>query len=384
VSGPLRIARAAASPLVVVIVILLAAWLTLHHAVGQLDVRFFRFSRDGIRGLVLYRQGRYTEAARAYRASFRSRFVMKYPEDAAGAQAVVGGDEATAIRWARLSLMLVPSALEPRVTLAEVAVDRGDFAAARATLDEVLARQPDHLDALYLSAVVAARLGDQGAAIERLNHGLIRHMAPAGRPLTLWRVVELIGDLQALPEAKRPLCLLAHLHRYLRIYDPSQADAVVANAQAAIARGDRPAEAWVSIAIVRAKQHRVDEAVAAMHTALTLDPRQTDAALWLSGDAGIRSDLLEQQRLARVAFEARPTDPYVLSLVDDLLVTKLGDHHGVIALMERALAVDPEYVPAHERLAAAALRVGDRALARRHQAIAARLAASRPRDDEDE
>ena len=369
--------RAPLSRTVVVVALALGAWVALDRLVGDLDVAFFPASRAGFRGLILYQRGRYAEAARAYRDSLRGKYRASYADDPAGALAVAGGDFGTAGRWAGLTLALVPSALEPRITLAEVALERGDLAAAGPMLDEVLRRRPDHLDALYLSALVQARRGDIDGAIERLNHGLVRSGVTASRPVLLWRVLELVGELEALPEARRPACLLAHLLRYVRIYDPAQAARITAHARAAIARGDRSADAWLSIGIVEARLDRPDAATEAMRTSLALDPRQADAAAWLARDAWLRYDVVERQRMVHAAFSARPTDPYFMGYVDEVLVQSLGDHHGVARLMERALAVDPDYAAAHQRLAAAALRLGDHERAGRHRDIAARLFARR-------
>lgn len=370
-------ARAALSRTVVIVALALGAWVAMDRLVGDLDVAFFPASRAGLRGLILYQRGRYAEAARAYRDSLRGTHRAGYADDPAGASAVAVGDLGTAGRWARLTLDLVPSALEPRVTLAEVALERGDLATAGTMLDEVLRRRPDHLDALYLSALVQARRGAIDGAIERLNRGLVRSGVTASRPVLLWRVLELIGELEGLPEARRPACLLAHLLRYVRIYDPAQAARITAHARAAIARGDRSADAWLSIGIVEARLGRPDAATEAMRTSFALDPRQAEAAAWLAHDAWLRHDVLARQRMVHAAFSARPTDPYFMGYVDEVLVRGLGDHHGVARLMERALAVDPDYVAAHERLAAAALRLGDHQRAGRHRDIAERLAARR-------
>jgi len=369
--------RAAMSRTVVVVAIALAVWVAIDRVVGDLDASFFPASRAGLRGLLLYERGRYADAARAYRDSLRGKLGVSYAADPAGVRAVAVGDLATASRWARLTLELVPSAVEPRVTLAEVAVERGDLGGASAILDEVLRRRPDHLDALYLSALVHARRGDIGEAIERLNRGLVRSGVTASRPALLWRMLELVGDLEALPEARRPSCLLAHLLRYVRIYDPAQAERITAYARAAIARGDRPADAWLSIAIVEDKLGRPDAAAEAMRRALALHPQQAEAANWLAHDAWRRFDVVTRHRMVRAAFSARPTDPYFLPHIDEVLVQRLGDHHGVAQLMEQALAVDPDYGAAHERLAAAALRLGDPQRAERHREIAERLAARR-------
>jgi hypothetical protein len=225
------------------------------------------------------------------------------------------------------------------------------------------------------------RLVRHAEAIERLNRVLMRE-GVASRPLVLWRVMELAGELAARPVGQRPLCLLALLHRYLRIFDPDQASAVLAYATAAIDAGDRPADAWVSIGIARAKLHDAVGAAAAMERALALDPRHADVATWLAGDAQIRRDLVTEYRMTRAAFESRPSDPYVLDLVDDLVGRRLGDPRTQAELMTRAIQADPQSIAAHAGLAEAAERLGDGPRAAAERAVVERLEVARASEDD--
>jgi tetratricopeptide (TPR) repeat protein len=354
-----------------------------YRTLAPLDREFFRPSRLAARGLVAYLAGDYARAGRLYRASFKHRMMSNYLDDPSGLDAVVAGDIDTAGRRARLTLLLVPGAIEPRITLGEIAIERRRFGEALTLLEEALSRRPDDPDALYLSVIALVRGGRHGEAIERLNRALLRE-AVGTRPLVLWRVMELAGDLAERSTEKRPLCLLALLHRYLRIFDPRQAIRVLAYAGAAIDAGDRPAEAWVSVAIVRRKLGDSSGGADAMQRAFALDPRQSDVAGWLAGDAQLRRDLLAEYRMTRAAFENRPTDPYFLRFVDDLIGQRLGDPRTVVELMERAIAVDPSYIPAHVRLARAAERLGDTKRAAAERALVAALEAARRASENDD
>src|SRR5205814_699459 len=77
---------------------------------------------------------------------------------------------------------------------------------------------------------------------------------PCRRTTVFLSVRALTGELERRASASRPACLLAHLHRYLRIHDPSHATAAVRYARRAIAAGDRPDDAYVTLAIVHTKQ----------------------------------------------------------------------------------------------------------------------------------
>ena len=84
--------------------------------------------------------------------------------------------------------------------------------------DAVLRRWPDHVDALDPHSVAVARAGDPARAIQDLNR-VLRSSSVGGRDTILYRVMELAGELRERAPGAQPLCLLAHLHRYLRVFD---------------------------------------------------------------------------------------------------------------------------------------------------------------------
>ena len=75
--------------------------------------------------------------------------------------------------------------------------------------------------------------------------------------------METAGELGARPVP--PECLLAHLHRFLRIYDAGEGAAAVRHAKRAIATGDRADAAWVTVGVVYTKQGKTEQAVDAFH-----------------------------------------------------------------------------------------------------------------------
>ncbi len=273
---------------------------------------------------------------------------------------------------------LVPLQVEARITLAEIAFERGEMTEAEAQLRTVLARYPDHLDALYLSALLAAHGGDPGRAIDALNRAL-RQGAVGYRDTIFFRLMEAAGDLGRRPAPDRPLCLLAHLHRYLRIFDNGHAAIAMAYARQAVAAGDRPADAYLSIGILLDKRREHDEALRALTRAMEINPRHAEALRWAAGQARGVGDLLGEYRLIRAAFEAAPTDPFYFGPLEEVVLNRLGDPHGLTALLERTLQLDPASAAAHDGLARAAAALGDRERARIHreQARALRDAALR-------
>jgi cellulose synthase operon protein C len=351
---------------------IMALWGVAYQRLSTMSSTFFRASGAGLRGLALYLQGHWAEAARAYRGGLQAWRRIEYADDPSGAFALTAGDLAGAERRARTTLRLLPSTLEPRMTLGEIALDRGEYATALGHLRDVLARNPDDVDALLLSAVARGRQGDAGGAIAALNRGL-RQGSAGSRATLMFRVLELAGDLAPPGRPARSLCLLAHLHRYLRIFDEAHGEIAAAYAAQAIAAGDRPADAYLALGIMHDKRGRYREALAAFERAVAHDPRHAEAYRWASVEARRLQDPMLQYRMVRAAFEAAPADPFYLDPLERVLLRWFGDARTMLALMERAVDVDPRNASAHERLARAALVLGERERAAEHGKRAAEL-----------
>lgn len=318
---------------------------------------FYEPSIVGVRAFALYLNGRYGDAARAYRETHRGPVWVDDANDPTGAYAVAVGDNAIGERRARATLAIAPAAIEPRVTLAEIALDRGDVAQASHELATVLAVKRDHVEALYLSAVVYGRAGRYGEAIDALNLAL-RSGSAGDRRATLFRLLELAGDLEAGPASARPLCLLAHLFRYLRIFDSAHATRALTYATQAVAANDRTADAWLTIAVIQDKRGHHAAAMQAARHALAADPRHAEAYRWAAVEARKRGDLLLQYRMIRGAFESAPADPFYLEDLAQAVLGGLGDPHMMAALMEQALAADPTNAEARKHLDASRRALG--------------------------
>ena len=342
-------------------VALMGLWGTAYARLRTMDDGLFQASRSGVSALTYYLRGHYAEAARAYRAGLRDEDPPGYEVDLSGYLALRAGQLDLAERRARTTLGLVPGAVEPLVTLGEVALERGDTAAARGHLRTALARRPDHVDAIYLAAVAAARAGAHDEAVERFNRGL-RAGSAGDRDTLLVHVLALAGELSA--GSDRPLCVLAHVHRYLRIFDERHGLVAMDYARRAVAAGDRPADAWLTLGVIHDKRGEHEAADRAFRQAVAADPRHAEALRWLAMEAQQRGDIVAEHRLLTAAFRSAPTDPYYLDPLEDLVLRRLGDAHGMAALMRQSLARDAGNAAAHEGLARALTALGDRAGAR--------------------
>ena len=202
----------------------------------------------------------------------------------------------------------MPTAVEPRITLGEIALDRGQTADAVTAFDAVLRRWPDHVDALYLHAVAVARAGDPARAIQDLNRGL-RSSSVGGRDTILYRVMELAGELRERVPGAQPLCLLAHLHRYLRVFDERQGAIAMDYARQAIGAGDRPADAYLTLGIVHDKRGEYESARRYFRDVLT---EYSDSPLY--GDALIGFGWAMAEDLAA---RLRESDPPIVARIEE-------------------------------------------------------------------
>lgn len=328
-------------------------------------------SRPGLHGLVLYLRHDWAGAARQWREPRPGR-VPEYVDDTAGASAVHAGDPALAERRARTTMLLVPSAVAPRITLAEVALDRGKPAEAIGHLQSVLAEQPDHVDALLLTAVARSRRNEDRPAIAAFNRAL-RQNSAGSRPTLFLRVLELAGDLAPPGRPPRSLCLLAHLHRYLRIFDEAHGEIAMDWARQAVAARDHPADAYLAMGIALNKRGRYADALAAFQQAIAVEPRHAEALRWAGNQGRHVHDPVLRYRMAKAALEAAPGDPYYLEVADYVVIKWFGDTKAAAALMHRVIEADPRNADAHERLAQAAGQLGETERSAAHTRRAAEL-----------
>jgi tetratricopeptide (TPR) repeat protein len=365
VARPFRIAA--------VVVTLLLGFLACQRLAG-LDRRFLTISSlSGAEGLAAYLLGDYAWAAEAYRRDLTKRLADAQHGAPLGTRALLAGDLDAAHRDASEALRTGRNERDGRLTLGEVALARGRHQEAIAELDTLLATDVDQFDALLVKAVAQARLGLDGDAITSLNRAL-RHDRVETRPTAFLSALALTGELGSRP--RRPTSLLATLHRYLRIYDAAQASVAVRYAEQAIAAGDHPADAHLTIGIVHLKHNRRARALASFRAAVAAEPRHPIALVRAANLHGLRGDLPEKDRLMTAAFEVAPEDHWVAEAFN-VHLTDLGDYKRAIDLNLQRTAEAPKDVKAWWRLSGLYLELGE---AERSLAATARGLALAPHD----
>jgi tetratricopeptide (TPR) repeat protein len=337
--------------LVVALGVLVLALLVRQHLAGM-DQRFFRPSLRGAEGFVRYVLGDYAGAARAYRA-----------HQSTGYEPLPGLPSAPppTAENARTG----PQAISDLLADGESALARNDLAEAENVYARVLAIETDQFDAALLTAVINSRRGQYGEAIRAFNRAL-RHSRTETRSASFLAALETTGELTALPASTRPRCLLAHYHRYLRIFDASHADAAIRHAKAAIADGDHADDCWFTIGMVHRAQRKPHASLDAFTRAIALNPRHA-GALHASGNIyQERGDLLNERRMRTAALAAAPTDVFYAEPLLDLLILRAGDYREAVTVGEAIHARQPQNAVATQLLGEAHALLGDYAVGERY------------------
>jgi tetratricopeptide (TPR) repeat protein len=336
-------------------VVAVACLFAVNHLV-RMDGRFFGGTLAAGRALAHYAVGDYGGAARFYRTALRSQALAAAP--ALSWSLFARGELEQATVQARMESHAVPTDPEPWLTLAEIALARRDDAAALAHAGRALELRRDDYDGQLIIAVANARKGAHQAAIDSLARAL-RNDGVERRMTVFLAVLEATGELAHTPADRRPNCLLAHLHRYLHLYDSSHARPASRYAQRAIQRRDHADDAYVTLGVIHAKEGRPTRALAAFRQALGVNPHNTAALLGAARFRADRGEIDEEYRLLRAAFEADNNDRFVVARFHGFLVDKLGDYAQALAFADAAVASNPGDGDAWWRRGHVQTQVGD-------------------------
>jgi tetratricopeptide (TPR) repeat protein len=335
----------------VVVVVLFAA-----NHLARMDARFFGRSLSAARALAHYFAGDYGGAARLYREGLRRETLPSAP--ALSWSLLARGELEQAEIQARMESRAAPKDPEPLLTLAEIALARRDDVAALKQAREVLDLRRDDYDALLITAVGQARQGAHQAAIDALGRAL-RHDRVERRVTVFLSVLEATGELDDKPAFRRPNCLLAHLHRYLRMYDASHARPASLYAQRALEARDHPDDAYVTLGVIHSRQGHPTRALAAYQQALAVNARNTEALLGAARIRADRGEIDEEYRLLGAAFESDSSDGFIVARFHDFLVDKLGDYGQALAFADGAVAANAGDGDAWWRRGRVQTQVGD-------------------------
>jgi len=359
--------------LVIVSTVVVLAVLAVNYVRRDLDARLRPTSVRSAWAFVHYLAGDYTAAARLYRADIAAH---AHPAAPRWWAAFLTGELSEAEQLVRRDLDEDPPNADILLTLAEILVAAGRMPEALDLTGKVLERRRDDYDALFVAAIAHARLGAPGEAIALMNRAL-RYSRTESRPTVFLATLELTGSLAGDPKKASP-CLLAHLHRYLRIFDSSHARIAERYARDAIARGDHVDHAYVTLGVILERTGRRRDALDAFRRGAAINPRNVHALRGAARRHADRGEIAEEYRFLKQSFEAAPDDPLVVNGYHGFLTGKLGDYPQALALDRVAVEKDPEDSEAWWRLGTVQSYLGDHAAALAAHHRAARLAPDNP------
>ena len=244
---------------------------------------------------------------------------------------------------------------------------------------KVLERRRDDYDALFVAALAHARRGAPGEAIAAMNRAL-RYNRTESRLTVFLATLEATGELDDDPATSR--CLLAHLHRYLRIFDSLHARIAERYAREAIARRDHVDDAYVTLGVIFERTGRRRYALDAFRSGAVVNPRNVHALRGAAKHHAERGEIAEEYRFLKQAVEAAPDDPIVVNGYHGFLTGKLGDYPQALALDRAALARNPRDSEAWWRLGTVQSYLGDHDAALLAHRRAAGLAPANPQFQE--
>ena len=348
----------------------------LYYYANELDWRFYPRSERSLLAFGYYLAGDYAKAARLYRADLADRL---HPDAPRWLAAFLTGDLAMAELLARRELERAPDDPEALLNLAEIVLADRRLPQALELTSKVLERRRDDYDALFVAALAHARRGAPGDAIAAMNRAL-RHGWTEDRRTVFLATLEATGELDDDPATSR--CLLAHLHRYLRIFDPLHARIAERYARDAIARGDHADAAYVTLGVLFERTGRRRYALDAFRSGAVVNPRNVHALRGAAKHHAERGEIAEEYRFLKQAAEVAPEDPIVVNGYHGFLTGKLGDYPQALALDRAAVTRNPRDSEAWWRLGTVQSYLGDHDAALAAHRRAAGLAPANPQFQE--
>jgi tetratricopeptide (TPR) repeat protein len=269
-----------------------------------LDYLFYTPFPQSLEPLAFYELGYLQESAKSYRAVYKGASENGVYSKNPLLTALLSEDLSGARRTAATLLNENPDNLIALNALAEMAFQANDLKSAGELTKQVLAINQDDVDALVLAALIATRNHSYGEAIKLLDLAL--RTEQTGNVLTFLSVLDMTGRLRDSNEP--PLCLLSFFYRYLSIFDRAKGQWAVHTAEQAIAAGDHPAEAYVTIGMTLEKRGMGQRALEAFQRATQLDPSYGMAYRWAAVVYRKAGDRSHEYLMNRAAFQTNPSD----------------------------------------------------------------------------
>ena len=231
----------------------------------------------------------------------------------------------------------------------------GRLAEAEAGYREVLAKRPDHFQALRLLGVLAGQAGRPQVALELLTRATALNPGDLEVRINLASILLATRNFGAAAAACRQALLLrpdyppAHHFLGIALYGAGQVGAAVAQYQEALRLKPEYPEAWVNLGIALQARGTMDEAVAAYREAVRLNPTLAVAYYNLGNVFKATGRLSE----AAAAYESSlRLDPHQAEACNNFgnVLQAREQFEEAIRLYREALQINPEHLEALNNL----------------------------------
>jgi tetratricopeptide (TPR) repeat protein len=241
--------------------------------------------------------------------------------------------------------------------LAQIRLDKGRTADARALLERAVRINPDYVDATRRLGALLATQGDSASVpyLERMvNSGEVTDES-------------LVALAQAYLNANRPDDAMGALRRALTI-NPRRTDAAAflgamlsqrgrydeaqPYLESAVTNGDRNAMTFALLSLSYGQHQRVDDALRMAQQAAAVAGADEQVYLTIGRAMLPLGKLVEAETYLTQATRAAPNDPEAITRLGVVKAAR-GDMPGAINLFKLALRIAPGYPPAQQALARA-------------------------------
>jgi tetratricopeptide (TPR) repeat protein len=243
-------------------------------------------------------------------------------------------------------------------------LQRGHLASAQTLCIEILKQQPNHVDALHASGLIALQTNDPRRAVELIGKALALNpkdaVAHCNRASALQALNELDAALESYNQAitHEPRFAEAYFNRGIVLHLLKRPEDAIASHSRAIALKPDFAAAYYQRGMVLQDLDQLQAAIASYDRAIVIDPRNAGAYL----NRGNVQRRLDQWDAALASFEA------AISIQPNFaeahcnrgnVFNELNQLDAAVASYDRAIAINDGYVEAYCNKAVAQLLAGD-------------------------
>jgi tetratricopeptide (TPR) repeat protein len=243
-------------------------------------------------------------------------------------------------------------------------LQRGQLASAQALCTEILKQQPNHVDALHASGLIALQTNDPRKALELIGKALALNPGNAAAHCNRGSALQALNDLEAALESYNqaivndPRFAEAYFNRGIVLHLLKRPDDALASHSRAIALNSGFAAAYYQRGRVLQELNQLQAALASFDRAVAIDTKYAEAYL-------IRGNVqrqLGQWHAALASFDA------AISIQPNFaeahcnrgnILNELNQLDAAVASYDRAIAINDRYVEAYCNKAVAQLLAGD-------------------------